>query len=66
MLWIINQYRKNKSKIYWKNTITRSFSSWSLMDKKKPLETLGIPITNNCEENLNYNLKPKIATLRNT
>ena len=33
---------------------------------KTPLETLGIYITNNAEENLNHNFKPKIATLRNT
>ncbi len=32
---------------------------------KTPLETLGIHITNNSEENLNYNFKPKIATLKN-
>ncbi len=62
-LWIKNQYRKNKSKIYWKKTTTRSFSSWSLMDKN-PYRNLGIHITNNCEENLTYNFKPKIATLK--
>ncbi len=55
---------KNVSHIFWKNTTTRSFSSWSLIDKKKTLETLGIHITNNSEENLNYNFKPKIATLK--
>ncbi len=33
---------------------------------KTPLETLGIYITNNSEENLSYNFKPKIATLHNT
>ncbi len=31
---------------------------------KTPLETLGIHITNNSEENLNYNFKPKIVTLK--
>ncbi len=32
---------------------------------KTPLETLGIHITTNPEENLNFNFKPKIATLKN-
>ncbi len=31
-----------------------------------PLETLGIYITNNSEENFSYNFKPKIAILHNT
>ncbi len=33
---------------------------------KTHLETLGIYITTNLEENLNYNFKPKIATLKTT
>ncbi len=32
---------------------------------KTPLETLRIYITNDLEENLNYNFKPKLAKLRN-
>ncbi len=30
-----------------------------------PLETLGVHITNNEDENLKYNFKPKTATLKN-
>ncbi len=35
------------------------------MDKKNPVEMLRIHITNNSDENLNYNFKPNIATLKN-
>ncbi len=31
---------------------------------KTPLETLGIYITNNHDDNLNFNFKPKLATLK--
>ncbi len=47
------------------NTITADDYPHGLPWIKKPLETLGIYVTNNLEENFNYNFKPKLAKLRN-
>ncbi len=47
-------------------TLTSDHYPHGLSWIKTPLETLGIYITNNSEENFSYNFKPKIATLLNT
>ncbi len=47
------------------NTITADHYLHGLSWIKTHLETLGIYITNDLEENLNYNFKPKLAKLRN-
>ncbi len=47
-------------------TLTSDHYLHSLSWIKTPLETLGIYIANNSEENFSYNFKPKIATLRKT
>ncbi len=44
---------------------TSYYYSHGLSWIKSPLETLGVHITNNEEENLKYNFKPKIATFKN-
>ncbi len=47
-------------------TLTSDHYLHGLFWIKTPLETLGIYITNNSEENFSYNFKPKIVTLHNT
>ncbi len=44
---------------------TSDYYSHGLSWIKTPLETLGVHITNNEEENLKYKFKPEIATLKN-
>ncbi len=46
-------------------SIGRSLTPHGLSWIKTPLETIGIYITNNHDDNLNFNFKPKIATLKN-
>ncbi len=47
------------------NDVTANHYPHSLSCITTPLETLGIYITNNPEENLNYNFKIKLSKLRN-
>ncbi len=65
MLWTTNQHRKNKCYIYIGRVLEPHYFPHGLSWIKNTLETLGIHITTNLEENINYNFKPKIATLKN-
>ncbi len=61
---LIINIEKTKS-IYLGKPITADHYPHGLYWLKTPLETRRIYITNNHEDNLNYNYKPKIARLRN-
>ncbi len=65
MLWAWYKYWKAKAK-YLGKALTSDHYPHKLSWIKTPLETLGIFITNNPEENLKYNCKPKLSILRNT
>ncbi len=61
---LIINIEKTKAK-HLGTSITADHYSLGLSWIKTPFETLGIYITNNHEDNLNYNYKPKIARLLN-
>ncbi len=64
MLCTKNQHRKNPKAKYIGRVLEPDYFPHCLSWIKTPLETLGIHITTNPEENLYYNFKPKIATLK--